>query len=99
MSSGELKEKGNKRVEEGEGIERLAPPRVKKILPRPMPPRPMLARPEKPRKKPSRKPNRKPHRGDVGTVPVGGMSPKSHAITATRRISMPSTAPSHKTSG
>ncbi len=96
---GELGEKKNKRVEESKGIERLAPPRVKRMPPRPIPPRttpprPTLARPEKPRKKPSRK----SQRGDVGTVPSGGMLPKSRAITATRRAIMPSTAPSQKTS-
>ncbi len=55
----------------------------------------MLARPEKFRKKPSKK----PQRGDVGTVPVGGMLPKSRAITVTRRAIIPSIAPSQKTSG
>ncbi len=100
----ELREKGNKCVEEGEGTERLAPPRVRRIPPRPMPPRttpprPTLARPEKPKKKPSRKPSRKPQRGDVRTVPAGGMLSKSHAITATRKTIMPSTATSRKTSG
>ncbi len=52
----ELGEKKNKCVEEGEGIERLAPPRAKRMPPKPTPPRPTLARPEKPRKKSSRKP-------------------------------------------
>ncbi len=95
---GELGEKGNKCVEEGEGTERLAPPKVRRIPPRPTPPRPTLAKPEKPRKKPSRKPSRKPQRGDAGTIPARGMLPKSHAITATRRAIMPSTTPSQKTS-
>ncbi len=94
---GELGEKENKRVEEGEGIERLAQPRGRRMSPKPMPPRPTLAKPEKP-KKPSRKPSRKPQRGDVGTVPAGEMLPKSRAIIATRRAIIPSTAPSQKTS-
>ncbi len=101
---GELGEKENERVKEGEGTERLAPPRVRRIPPRQMPlrttpPRPTLARPEKPRKKPSRKPSRKPQRRDVGTVPAGGMLLKSRAITVIRRAIIPSTATSRKTSG
>ncbi len=74
-------------------------PRVRKMPPRPTLPRLTLARSEKPRKKLSRKPNRKPQRGDVKTVLAGGMLPKLRAITATRRVIMPSTAPSQKTSG
>ncbi len=101
-SPGELEEKRNECVKEGKGKERLAPPRVRRMpprqmLPRTTPPRPTLARPKKPRKKPSRKPSRKPQRGDVGTVPAGGMPPKSRAITATKKAIMPSTAPSQKT--
>ncbi len=101
---GELGEKGNECVEEGDGTERLAPPRVRKMPPRPMPPRttpprPMLVKPEKPRKKPSRKPSRKPQRGDVGIVPAGGMILQSRAITAIKRAIMPSIAPSRKISG
>ncbi len=97
--SGELEEKRNKRVEEGEGIERLAPPRVRRMPPRQMPPRttplrPTLARPEKRGKKPSRKSSRKPQRGNVGTVLARGMLPKSRTITATRRAIMPSTVTS-----
>ncbi len=42
----ELGEKGNKCVEESKGTERLAPPRVRKISSRPMPPRPTLTRPK-----------------------------------------------------
>ncbi len=92
---GELGEKRNKCVKEGKGKERLTPPKVRKILPKPTPLRPTLARLEKSRKKPSRK----PQRGDAGTVPARGMLPKSRAITATRRAIMPNTAPSQKTSG
>ncbi len=95
---GELGEKGNKRVKESKGIERLALPRVRRMLPRLTSPRPMLARPKKPRKKLSKKPSKKPQRGDVGTVPAKGMFPKSCTITATRRVIMPSTIPSQKTS-
>ncbi len=73
-SLGELGEKENECVEEGEGTERLAPPRARRMSPKPKPPRPTLARPEKP-KKPSRKPSRKPQRGDVETVLAGGMLP------------------------
>ncbi len=96
---GELGEKRNERVKEGEGTERLAPPRVKRMPPKPTLLRPTLARPEKPRKKPSKKPSRKSQRGDVRTVLAGGMFPRSRAITATRRAIMPSTPPSQKTSG
>ncbi len=95
----ELGEKGNERIEEGKGTERLAPPRVRMMPSRPTPPRPTLARPEKPKKKLSRKPSRKPQRGDVGTVLAGGMLLKSCAITAIRRAIIPSTIPSRKTSG
>ncbi len=100
---GELGEKENERVEEGEGIERLAPPKVRRMPPRQMPPRttpprPTLAKPEKPGKKPNRKPSRKSQRGDVGTISVGGMPLKSCVITATKRAIMPSTALSQKTS-
>ncbi len=56
----ELGEKRNERVEEGEGTERLAPPRARRMPPRPTPPRPTLARPKKSKRKPSRKPSRKP---------------------------------------
>ncbi len=66
--------------------------------PRPTPPRPTLAKPEKPKKKPSKKPSRKPQRRDVGTISARGMLPKSRAITATRRAIMPSIIPSQKTS-
>ncbi len=72
------------------------------MFPKPTPPRPTLARPEKPKKpnrKPSKKPSRKPQRGDVGTDPAGGMLPQSHAITTTRKAIMPSIALSRKTSG
>ncbi len=95
---GELRKKGNESVEEGEGTERLAPLRVRKMPPRPTPLKPTLARPEKPRKKLSRNLSRKPQKGDVRTVLAGGMPPKSRVITATRRAIMPSTAPSQKTS-
>ncbi len=90
---GELGQQGNKCVEEGEGTERLAPPRVRRMSRKLTPPRPTLVRPEKPRKKPIRK----PQRGDVGTVLAGGMLPKSRAITAIRRTIMLRTAISRKT--
>ncbi len=79
----ELGEKNNKRVED---TKRLAPLRVRR-----MPPRPTLPRSEKPR--------RKPQRRDDGIVLIKGMLPRSRAITAIRRIIMPSTIPSQKTSG
>ncbi len=96
----ELKEKGNKCVKEGEGKERLALLRVKRMPSRPMPsrltpPRPMLARPEKPRKNL----RRKPQRGNVRMVSTKGMLLKSCAITATRKAIIPSTALGQKISG
>ncbi len=98
--SGKLGEKGNERVKEGEGTERLAPPRVRRTPPRPTPPRPTplrptLAKSEKPRKKPRRGPQRE----NVGTVLSREMFPRSNAITVTRRAIMPNTALSQKTSG
>ncbi len=90
---GELGEKRNERVEESKGTKRLAPLRVRRMPS--TPPRPTLARLEKPRKKLSRK----PQRGDVGTVPVRGMLPKSRAIIATKRAIMPNTALNQRTSG
>ncbi len=89
---GKLGEKENKRVEEGEGIERLVLLKVRRMSSKPTPPKLTLARPEKPRKKPSRKPSKKPQRGDVGMVPAGGILPKSYVITTTRKAIMPSTA-------
>ncbi len=87
-----LKKKGNKRVKESKGIERLALPKVRRISPRLMPLRLMplrlmLARPEKSGKKLSRKPLRE----DVRTVPAEEMLPKSRAITVIKRAIIPST--------
>ncbi len=97
--SRELREKENERVEEGNSKERLAPLRVKKMPPRLTPPRPTPSRPTIARlEKPRKKPKRKLQRGDVGTVPAGGMLLKSRAITATRRAIMPSIVPRQKTS-
>ncbi len=45
--AGKLGEKGNEYVKEGEGTERLAPPRARRMSPKPTPSRPTLARPKK----------------------------------------------------
>lgn len=58
------------------------------------PPRPTLARPEKPTKKPRRKPQRR----DIGTVLAGGILPKSRIITITKKAIIPNTASSQKIS-
>lgn len=66
----ELGEKGNKCVKESEGIEKLAPRRVRRMSLRPMPPRPTLLRPTLARtEKPRKKPRKKSQRRDVGRVP------------------------------
>lgn len=87
----ELRKKRNKCVED---IERLAPPRVKRMSPRLMPPRPTLAKLKKLKKKSSRK----PQRGDVRTLPTEEILLRSHAITAIRRAITPSSVPSQKSS-
>lgn len=96
---GELGKKENKCVEKREGIERLALTRIRKMPLKLTPPRPMLTRPEKPRKKPNKKLNRKFQRRDVRTVSARGMLPKSRTIIVIRKVIIPSIAPSQMTSG